>query len=80
MDRTFEPTFSLRWQKGSSVEEVPIPKAAGEVFELVDQFARFVQAVEAGGRPAASGEDGRWSVLLCEKAQESITKGMPVSL
>jgi myo-inositol 2-dehydrogenase/D-chiro-inositol 1-dehydrogenase len=78
MDRTFEPSFSLRLQRGSTLEAVPIPRAAGEVFELVDQFDRFVQAIETGGRPAATGEDGCWSVRLCLKAQESVRSGTPV--
>lgn len=80
MDRTFEPTFSLRVQSGSALEVVPIARSAGEVFELEDQFARFVQAIQSGIAPAATGEDGRWSVLLCLKAQESVRAGVPVSL
>src|SRR5262249_37330822 len=44
MDRTFEPTFSLRLQRGSVLEEIPIPRAAGEVFELAERFARFVDS------------------------------------
>ncbi len=80
MDRTFEPTFSLRLQRGSNLEEIPIARSAGEVFELEDQFARFVQAIQTGPTPAASGEDGRWSVLLCLKAQESVRAGVPVAL
>jgi myo-inositol 2-dehydrogenase/D-chiro-inositol 1-dehydrogenase len=80
MDRTFEPNFSLKLLRVAAVEDVPIPRAAGEVFELADQFARFTQAVQAGARPAATGEDGRWSVLLCEKAQESIASGRPAAL
>jgi myo-inositol 2-dehydrogenase/D-chiro-inositol 1-dehydrogenase len=75
MDRTFEPTFSLRVQRGAALEDVPIPRAAGEVFELGDQFARFVQAVETGAPPAATGEDGCWSVRLCLKARESARSG-----
>jgi myo-inositol 2-dehydrogenase/D-chiro-inositol 1-dehydrogenase len=78
MDRTFEPTFALKVQHDDGVEEIPIPKAAGEVFELADQFARFVTAIETGGAPAATGEDGLWSVLLCLKAAESVRSGLPV--
>ena len=80
MDRTFEPTFSLRLQRGAALEEIAIPRAAGEVFELADQFARFVDAVETGVAPAATGEDGCWSVRMCVKAQESVVLGAPVSL
>src|SRR5262249_8760493 len=77
-DRTFEPTFSLRLQRGPAVEEVPIARAAGEGFEVEDQFARFVRAVQTGGAPAATGEDGCWSVRMCLKAAESVRARMPV--
>jgi myo-inositol 2-dehydrogenase/D-chiro-inositol 1-dehydrogenase len=80
MDRTFEPTFSLRLQRGSTLEEVPIPRGAGEVFELEDQFARFVQAIQTGISPAATGEDGCWSVRMCLQAQESVALGVPVPI
>lgn len=79
MDRTFQPTFSLRCLRGGDVEDIPIPRPAGEVFELAEQFARFAQAVRTGIAPAASGEDGRWSVALCLKAQESVRSGSPVA-
>jgi myo-inositol 2-dehydrogenase/D-chiro-inositol 1-dehydrogenase len=80
MDRTFEPIFSLRVQRGDSLEDLAIPRAAGEVFELEDQFARFLAAIETGVPPAATGEDGSWSVRLCLKAQESVLLGAPVNL
>jgi myo-inositol 2-dehydrogenase/D-chiro-inositol 1-dehydrogenase len=78
MDRTFKPTYSLRLQRGSVLEEVPIFRPAGEVFELEDQFARFLDAIEIGTLPAANGEDGCWSVHMCLKAQESAQRGVPV--
>jgi myo-inositol 2-dehydrogenase/D-chiro-inositol 1-dehydrogenase len=78
MDRTFEPSFSLRVQRGSDLEEVPILRPAGEVFELADQFARFIEAIETGAPPAATGEDGCWSVRMCLAAQESVQRGVPV--
>ena len=80
MDRTFEPTFSLLLQRGSTLENIPISRPAGEVFELEDQLARFVQAVRTGVPPAATGEDGCWSVRLCLKAQESVNLGAPVAV
>jgi myo-inositol 2-dehydrogenase/D-chiro-inositol 1-dehydrogenase len=78
MDRTFQPTFSLRCQQGADLVEIVIPRPAGEVFELEEQFTRFVQAIHIGIAPAATGEDGRWSVALCLKAQESARTGKPV--
>ena len=80
MDRTFEPTYSLKLQHGEAVEEIPIAHAAGEVFELEDQFARFVRCVRGEGAPAATGVDGEWSVRLCLKAQESVERGAPVAV
>jgi myo-inositol 2-dehydrogenase / D-chiro-inositol 1-dehydrogenase len=80
MDRTFTPTFSLRIQRGSTLEDIPITRAAGEVFELEDQFERFLQAVRTGAAPAATGEDGCWSVRMCLRAQESVLLGAPVPL
>jgi myo-inositol 2-dehydrogenase / D-chiro-inositol 1-dehydrogenase len=79
-DRTFQPTFSLKLQRGPTVEEIPIPRAAGEVFELEDQFARFERAIRTGESPAATGEDGAWSVRMCLKAQESVERGTVVKI
>jgi myo-inositol 2-dehydrogenase/D-chiro-inositol 1-dehydrogenase len=78
MDRTLEPTFTLHLQRGGNVEEVHIPRPAGEVFELGDQFARFCSAIETGQPPAATGEDGTWSVRMCLRAEESVRLGKPV--
>lgn len=80
MDRTFEPTFSLKLSRGSDIEAVPIVKPSGEVFELVDEIERMARAVTDGTPPACTGEDGRWSVAMCLKAHESLTSGMPVPL
>jgi myo-inositol 2-dehydrogenase/D-chiro-inositol 1-dehydrogenase len=80
MDRTFEPTFSLRIQRADDLQTMGIRKAAGEVFELEDQFDRFVTALETGKPPAADGLDGLWSVKICLKAQESVRTRAPVSL
>jgi myo-inositol 2-dehydrogenase/D-chiro-inositol 1-dehydrogenase len=79
LDRTFEPTFSLHLQRDGTLEEVPIPRAAGEVFELADQFTRFIEAIETGAPPAATGEDGAWSVRMCLRAQESIRQRRPLA-
>ncbi|MDZ4684481.1 MAG: Gfo/Idh/MocA family oxidoreductase [Planctomycetaceae bacterium] len=48
MDRTFEPTFSLKLQTGDDLQTVPIEKPSGEVFELQAQLAAIVAAVETG--------------------------------
>lgn len=80
MDRTFEPSFSLRWQHDGTLEDVLIPRPAGEVFELGEQFDRFVHAVQTGTPPAATGVDGCWSVAMCLHAQESARAGTPIAL
>ncbi|NUQ61405.1 MAG: Gfo/Idh/MocA family oxidoreductase [Pirellulales bacterium] len=79
MDRTFHPTFSLRRMGGGAVEEIPIAKMTGEVYELVDQAEMLVRAIREGAAPAVTGEDGRWSVAMCLKAQESVETGRPVA-
>jgi myo-inositol 2-dehydrogenase/D-chiro-inositol 1-dehydrogenase len=84
MDRTFEPTFWLKIQRGTNaaVEEIAIPKASGEVYELVDQVAAVIRAVRDNNPSAVpcSGRDGLWSTAMCLKAAESLESGQPVSL
>jgi myo-inositol 2-dehydrogenase/D-chiro-inositol 1-dehydrogenase len=59
---------------------VVIEKPSGEVYELVDQVERFVEAVGGGKRVGCSGEEGRWSMALCLKAEESLRAGRPIDL
>jgi myo-inositol 2-dehydrogenase/D-chiro-inositol 1-dehydrogenase len=80
MDRDFHPTFSLRYHDGQKVEDVPITKITGEVYELADEVAMMVAAVRDGEVVAATGEDGRWSVGLCLAAQQSVDTGRVVHL
>ena len=80
MDRTFEPTFSLKVQRGDQVQEVAIDRPSGEVYELVDQMAIFIRAVREGTPVLCSGEDGWWSTAMCLKAAESLATGEPVVL
>ena len=75
MDRTFDPTFSLRHFDGQKVVEVPITKPTGEVYELVDEIAMMARAVQGAGKLSATAEDGKWSVQMCLKAQESVDSG-----
>jgi len=80
IDRTFEPTFRLKYFDGNQISQVPITKITGEVYELTDEIAQVAQAVRGSGTVAASGEDGLWSVKMCLKAQESVDRGCAVSL
>lgn len=78
MDRTFNPTYFLKHFDGKTVVDVEIPKATGEVYELADQIAAVAEAVRTGKPARVTGEDGRWSVAMCLKAQESVDKGTVV--
>jgi myo-inositol 2-dehydrogenase/D-chiro-inositol 1-dehydrogenase len=80
MDRTRHPSFSLRGFDGEKVQEIPIEKITGEVFELEDQMALLVRAVRDGAPLSATGEDGRWSVAMCLAAAESVETGQLVEL
>jgi myo-inositol 2-dehydrogenase/D-chiro-inositol 1-dehydrogenase len=75
MDRTFHPTFSLKYFDGDKTSDIPITKITGEVFELEDEVANMAAAARGAPLQCASGEDGRWSVAMCLKAQESVEKG-----
>lgn len=80
MDRTLEPTFSLRVYDGKVVEEVVPVRQSGEVFELREEIAMCVRCVREGSVPIATGEDGLWSTALCLAAEESAQSGEPVDL
>lgn len=80
LDRTRHPDFSLRAFDGKKLEEVPIERAAGELFELEDQMAMLVGAVRHGRPVACTAQDGRWSVAMCLAAQRSVETGQPVEL
>jgi myo-inositol 2-dehydrogenase/D-chiro-inositol 1-dehydrogenase len=77
-DRTFHPTFSLKHFDGEKTMDVPITKLTGEVYELVDQMEMVSRAVRDGAPLTASGLDGKWSVQMCLKAQESVDRGCVV--
>jgi myo-inositol 2-dehydrogenase/D-chiro-inositol 1-dehydrogenase len=75
IDRTLHPTFWLKIQRGEKLEEIELPKPAGEVYELVDQFAAVIRAIREGGKVPCTGEDGRWSTAMCLKALQSLRSG-----
>lgn len=78
LDRTFHPTFSMKHFDGEKVHDVAIEKTTGEVFELVDEITAMCDAVRDGAQLPATGEDGRWSVAMCLRAQQSVDTGKPV--
>lgn len=75
MDRTFHPTFSLRHFDGQKLTEVALAGTSGEVYELAEEISRMSKAVQGSGELWATGEDGKWSVKMCLKAQESVDRG-----
>jgi myo-inositol 2-dehydrogenase/D-chiro-inositol 1-dehydrogenase len=86
LDRTFHPTFSLKHSRGvggvagETPVDVPIEKITGEVYELNEQVDSMVRAIADGAPLAATGADGRWSVAMCLKAQESVDTKREVQL
>jgi myo-inositol 2-dehydrogenase/D-chiro-inositol 1-dehydrogenase len=80
MDRTFEPTFSLKLMRGETLLDMPVNNPSGEVYELVDQVAAVVKAVRNGSPVPCTGEDGWWSTVMCLEAAESMRTGQPVKL
>ena len=80
MDRTEHPTFFLKAFDGKELKELPIARAAGELFELEDQMAAMVAAIQHGKPISCAGEDGKWSVAMCLATQRSIVTGQPVAM
>lgn len=80
IDRTFQPTFSLRHQRGDKLVDIPITKMTGEVYELSEQVDHFCDALRGKGKLLTTGEDGKWSVAMCLKAQESVDRKVEVPL
>jgi myo-inositol 2-dehydrogenase/D-chiro-inositol 1-dehydrogenase len=80
LDRTLEPTYSLRVFDGTTLEDVKLAHHSGEVFELREEIAMCVRCVREGAKPAATGEDGMWSAGLCLAAEESVRRGAQVDL
>jgi len=80
MDRTRHPTYSLKAFNGQKLEEIPITKPTGELFELEGHVAMLIAAIRDGGELPCSGEDGRWSVAMCMAAARSVESGGVVSI
>ncbi|SPE58989.1 Oxidoreductase domain protein [Verrucomicrobia bacterium] len=80
MDRTPHPSFSLKYFDRAKVEEIPLAKITGEIYELEEEIANMAAIVRGWPSRCATGEDGRWSVALCLKAQESVLTGKVVQL
>lgn len=77
-DRTRHPSYSLRAFNGDEVENIPIDKPTGELFELEDQVEMMADAIRQGRPLACTGVDGRWSAAMCLAAEASVKAGQPV--
>ena len=74
-----EPVFGLRYSLDhETVQEVPFEKVTGEIVELEQQIEALVRSIREGAPPVADADDGRWAVLLCLAAQQSVDTGGPV--
>ena len=80
MDRDLHPKSSLQYYDGNEVQDIPLEKPVGELFELEEEVAGFANAILNNSAPAAGGVDGIWSVRLCEAAQESIQQRCEISV
>lgn len=65
--------------RDGNVQDVPLPVENQEQ-ELATEIGAVVRAARGEATPAASGLDGVWSVALCHAAQESVKRGVPVSV
>ena len=65
---TADPIGPSLWQP---VSELPMDG---------DEIAAFVQAIQTGAQVPCTGDDGRWSTLLCLAAEESIRQQRELSL
>ncbi len=72
MDRTFHPHFSLKHFDGETVHDIALAKTTGEVYELEEEVASITAAARGEKVHCATGEDGRWAVAMCLKAQASV--------
>ena len=73
--RAPKPVFSLRYGLGESTQEMTFEKPTGELLELADEIAALVRSIQTGQPPPCTGNDGRWSTLLCLAAEESVRQG-----
>ena len=75
MDRAFDPVYSLKYFNGQTVAGVEVDRPSGEVYELRAEISMMAKAARGDGPVHAAGEDGKWSVQMCLKAQESVERG-----
>ncbi len=78
------PTSSLHYMHSTTREgdivEIDLPPPTGELYELEQEVASMVRAIRDDAPVFATGEDGAWSIALCEAAQKSIDTGTVIKL
>jgi len=50
------------------------------VVELEQQIEPLFRSIREGAAPLATGDDGRWAVLMCLAAQRSVDEARPVAV
>ena len=78
--RSDEVSVALSYGLGDEVKQINLDRPTGELLELEDQIRMMVRCVREGEQPICTGEDGRWSTLLCLAAQQSVETGQIISL
>ena len=78
--RSDKPEFGLRYGLGDDVTEMQFDKPTGELLELADEVAAMVHCIRTGAIPPCTGNDGRWSTLLCLAAERSVDSGTLVDI
>jgi len=76
--RSEQSTFGLRYGLGNDVTEVTFDQRTGELLELADEIAAVAKCVRDGTEPPCTGNDGRWSTLLCLAAERSVDVDGPL--
>lgn len=78
--RSGKPTFGLRYGLGEDVTELTFEKPTGELLELADEIAAVAACVRSGEQPPCTGNDGKWSTLLCLTAEESVATSAEINI
>ncbi|HAY80347.1 MAG TPA: gfo/Idh/MocA family oxidoreductase [Planctomycetaceae bacterium] len=78
--RSDRPSFDLRYGLGDQLETVSLDKPAGELLELADEITAVANCVLHQAPPPCTGNDGRWSTLLCLVAEASIDQNAIVTV
>lgn len=78
--RSNQANYGLKFGLGDTVAEVALDMPAGELIELEAEIDAVARCVRTGDPPPCTGEDGRWSTLLCLAAEASVESGGIVKL